>query len=343
MNYRRVFGWTVVAGVAVGVSFVLGRRRQPHLVAEPEASVTLKHPVLIINPHSGSYKAQRIDLTGAAAKLGIKTVVRKKGEKLSKVAKKAVDAGCDHLMIAGGDGSLGRVAKVAIEHDVKFSCVPTGTRNHFAMDLGLDRSDPTKALDAAFGGVEILIDVGRIGKRVFLNNVSFGIYADAIADPGYRGHKAESFVDAAAEDHKDSDSRLSVRDPDGTVFDDIEVLLASNNPYRFIGPPDFAGRASLDTGLLGVIVANRTASEHTGREHADAKRWSVPALSVESTEEKAHVGIDGSLHSMKAPVDVHIDHAALRVVLPSGLAKREFEESSGVTGSALAHLSGAST
>jgi diacylglycerol kinase family enzyme len=336
---RRVVVVIVVVGALVGVSYALRRRRKPHLVAAPEGIVSFKHPVLIINPHSGGGKAQKIGLAAKAEHLGIETVVRKKGEKIGKLAKTAVDNGCDHLIIAGGDGSLARVAKVAIERDVPFSCVPSGTRNHFAMDLGLDRSDPAKALDTAFGGVEFEVDVGRIGKHLFLNNVSFGIYADAIAETGYREHKTESLAEATKEDLAISDTRLSVRDPEGAIHDDIGVLLASNNPYRFIGAPDFAGRARLDTGTLGVILADRTETGDIDFKHSEVKRWSAPKVTVDSTEKTVQVGIDGSLHKLHAPIDVHIDHRALRVVLPTQLVEREIEELFGPEHEALANLS----
>ena len=103
---------TVGAVAAVGcAAYVLWKRRQPHLVATPERKVSSKQPVLIINPGSGGGKAAKIDLAGSAAKLGIETIVRKKGQKLQKLAKRAVDEGCDHLLIAGGDGSQARIAK----------------------------------------------------------------------------------------------------------------------------------------------------------------------------------------------------------------------------------------
>ena len=329
-----------VAGTVAGVSYALAQRRKPHLIAEPEASDSFTNPVLIINPHSGSGKAAKIGLVEKAQGFGIDTVVRNKGEKIGDLANTAVDNGCDHLIIAGGDGSLARVAKVAIERNVPFSCVPSGTRNHFAMDLGLDRSDPTKALQTAFGGVEFQVDVGRIGKKLFLNNVSFGIYADAIAEAGYREHKTESLAEAAKANVEDPDAHLSVVDPDGTSHDDIGVLLASNNPYRFIGAPDFAGRARLDTGTLGVILADREAVGDTNLKHSDVKRWSAPQVTVGSTHKKVHVGIDGSLHKVKAPVDIHIDHAVLRVVLPTELVAGEIRDSADIDDAALADLSG---
>lgn len=340
---RRAIVVIAVVGAAAGVSYALAKRRRPHLIADPEGTVSFKHPVLIINPHSGGGKAAKIGLAESAKKLGIETVVRQKGEKLGKLAKNAVDNGCDHLIIAGGDGSLARVAKVAIKRDVPFSCVPSGTRNHFAMDLGLDRSDPTRALDAAFGGVEVRVDVGRIGKRLFLNNVSFGVYADAIAETDYREHRTQSMVEAVGEHIEDPNSQFSVQDPDGVVHDDIGVLLASNNPYRFIGHPDFAGRARLDTGTLGVVLTNRVEGDHIAHKRGQAKRWDAPTLTVHSTNKKIPAGIDGSLHKMKAPVDVHIDHKVLRVVLPTGLVLQEIRETLTPDQDVLAALSGPSS
>ncbi len=324
-----------------GIAYTARKRRRPHLPAQPEGHVTFEHPVLIINPKSGSGKAAKIGLADAARKMGIEIVFWQEGEKLKKLAKHAVKRGCDHLMIAGGDGSLGPVARVAIKRNVAFSCVPAGTRNHFAMDMGLDRSDPLKALDAAFGGVVMSIDVGRIGKRVFLNNVSFGIYADAIADTGYRGHKAESLAASTEKVLEDPDEQLTVREPDGTVHDKIEVLLVSNNPYWFIGAPDFAARSSVDTGLLGVVLVDRESS--VVRDRSRTTRWSAPTVTVESTKPKVPIGVDGNLHEQDAPVHVSIDHKVLRVVLPTDVARKEIRESSEATDEALAYLSGATS
>jgi len=336
-HVKLIVGVAAVAGVGV-FAYTMWKRRQPHLIAAPVARVSSKHPVLIINPGSGGGKAKRIGLASAAAGLGIETVVRKKGQKIPELANDAVDRGADHLMIAGGDGSQARVADVAIKRDVAFSCIPSGTRNHFAMDLGLDRSDPKKALAAAFDGVEFKVDVGRIAKRLFVNNVSFGVYADAIADPDYRAHKAKSIADAAAANAEHPEKGLSVTAPDGTVHDNIGMLLASNNPYQYIGAPDFAGRAALDTGLVGVIMADRSAVDPAGIKQGELKEWTTAKLTIESAEKKVPVGIDGSLHKVKAPIDVTIDQAALRVVLPRDVARRQIEFSTGMTPEAFAHL-----
>ena len=77
--------------------------------------------------------------------------------------------------MAGGDGSQALVAAVAMEHDVAHVCIPSGTRNHFALDLGLDRDDVVGALDAFTDGVERRIDLARLNERIFVNNASLGV------------------------------------------------------------------------------------------------------------------------------------------------------------------------
>jgi diacylglycerol kinase family enzyme len=331
---------TLTAGIAA-VVLVLRGRKAPHTIVEGETDETVQFtkPVLIINPGSGSGKAAKIGLAASAEALGVETIVRVKGQKIQDLARQAVADGCDHLMIAGGDGSLARVAGVAIELGVPFSCVPSGTRNHFAMDLGLDRADPTKALNAAFEGVPVNVDVGRINKRIFLNNVSFGVYADAIADPNYREDRAKSLVEATADTATATKSSFSVTDSEGTVHDDIGMLLASNNPYRFIGAPDFAGRARLDTGLVGVVMED-TVGAAKAHSHREVKRKSTEVLTIDSDDKKVHVGIDGSLHKVKSPVAVRIDNRSLQVVLPSGVVQRQLQGDASPTEEALSFLSG---
>jgi hypothetical protein len=130
-------------------------------------------PWLLVNPRSGNGKAARVGLVEAARDRGVRVHLLAEGEDPGALARQAVMDGADAVGVAGGDGSLGLVAAVAVEADVPFVCVPSGTRNHFAGDLGLDRARPLAALEA-FAGPQRRIDVGVVGDRVFLNNVSLG-------------------------------------------------------------------------------------------------------------------------------------------------------------------------
>src|SRR5439155_26823580 len=93
---------------------------------------------LIVNPRSGDESGTE-ELLAAAAARGVETRVFHPRDDLDELAR---EAPVGPLGMAGGDGSLGVVAGVAIERDLPFVCVPYGTRNHFARDLGLDRDDP---------------------------------------------------------------------------------------------------------------------------------------------------------------------------------------------------------
>src|SRR5438105_2042459 len=142
----------------------------------------------VVNPRAGDDRPSTGELVRAAAARGIRAHVLGPGEDPAKVARAAA---ADAIGVAGGDGSLAAVAAVALERDVPFVCVPLGTRNHFALDVGLDRDDPIGAL-AAFSGRERRVDIGRTGGRLFLNNVSFGLYASLVAEAkGRRGRAGE--------------------------------------------------------------------------------------------------------------------------------------------------------
>ena len=101
--------------------------------------------------------------------------------------------------MAGGDGSQALVAGVAAAHGVGFVCVPAGTRNHLAMDLGLDRDDVAGALDAFGEAVERRIDLGLVGERTFVNNATVGLYAKIVQSPAYRDHKVGTALELLPE------------------------------------------------------------------------------------------------------------------------------------------------
>ncbi len=111
-------------------------------------------PVLIMNPKSGGGKAVTSGLEKHCAERGIQPVVLRPGDDLRQLAEDAIARGADAIGMAGGDGSQALVASVAARHGVPHVCVPAGTRNHFALDLGLNRDDVVGALDAFRGGAQ---------------------------------------------------------------------------------------------------------------------------------------------------------------------------------------------
>jgi len=134
-----------------------------------------RQAVLIVNPRSGGGKAERFDLLRACQEPGVEPLVLQPGDDLPELAEAALARGADVVGVAGGDGSQALVAGIVSRHDAAMVVVPSGTRNHLAMDLGLDRSDVVGALDAFGAAVERRVDLGEVNGRTFVNNVSLGL------------------------------------------------------------------------------------------------------------------------------------------------------------------------
>ena len=212
--------------------------------------------MLFVNPKSGDGTAARHRLAERAREQGIEAVVLAPGQSLAALTQAAVINGADALGVAGGDGSLAVVAAAAAAHGLPFVRVPAGTRNHFALDVGVDRHDVIGALDAFTNGVERVIDMAEVNGRLFVNNVSLGIYGDAVQRPAYRDAKVRTLLETAEEVLGPSEQAPALRltDDAGCEHRHLAVVLVSNNPYAVDHPLVRGTRPSLDTGQLGILV-----------------------------------------------------------------------------------------
>jgi diacylglycerol kinase family enzyme len=253
--------------------------RMPEHPAQPPA----RRPYLIMNPKSGGGKVGKFDLKRKAEALGAEVFMLGASDHIdvAAVARKAVAQGAGLLGVAGGDGTQALVAGIAAEHGLPFVVIGAGTRNHFALDLGLDREDPSTCLGALSDGVELRVDLGVINGQTFVNNASFGAYAEVVETPAYRGDMLNTTLDTLPDllqGHRGA--RLRMR-ADDTRIEAPQALLVSNNPY---GTADLAGlgrRPRLDRGILGVVSvkvdsARQAAGLLRGRHAAGALRVWVP-------------------------------------------------------------------
>jgi diacylglycerol kinase family enzyme len=286
--------------------------------AAPKAADPLQRPVLFVNPRSGGGKAARAGLAERARELEIETVVLQTGDDLAALVREAVDDGADALGIAGGDGSLAVVAAAARAHGLPFVCIPGGTRNHFALDVGVDRHDLVGSLAAFTDGFEHDVDVAEVNGRLFLNNVSLGIYGDAVQHPAYRAAKAQTLLQTAAQvlGPSSAGGDLQLVDDRGRLYRHPAVVLVSNNPYA-LGPPPVSGtRPALDGGTLGVVVLD---SPNLGQ--SPGRAWTVTRLEV-TAPAPIHAGIDGEAAELVPPLEFAIRPAALRVRISARQALR---------------------
>jgi diacylglycerol kinase family enzyme len=273
-----------------------------------------RRPVLFINPRSGDGKAARAGVAELARAKGIEAVILDPGQDLAALSGEAVAAGADALGMAGGDGSLAVVAEAAAAHGIPFVCVPAGTRNHFALDVGVDRHDLAGALDAFTDGVERQIDMAEVNGRTFLNNVSLGIYGDAVRSPAYRDAKARTLLETAAEVMGPSAEApaLYLTDDLGREHRDLVVVLVSNNPYALDRPLARGTRPALGSGQLGIVVVDAP-GDSPG---PPGRAWSAPRVEV-SASEPVHAGVDGEAVELSPPLRFAIRPAVLRVRISS--------------------------
>jgi diacylglycerol kinase family enzyme len=208
------------------------------------------------------------------------------------------------LGIAGGDGSLAPVAEVALERDAAFVCIPFGTRNHFARDLGLDRDDPIGALRAFATGTERRIDVGRAGERLFLNNVSLGVYARLVHRREAHRRRRQAFARVRA-----WAILVTHRQPLGITIDGDEVesrlVLVANNAYA-LELPSLGERERLDEGKLHLYSPGVEPAERVGEQFV-----------VDAAAGRLKAAIDGEPDLLETPVAFRVEPGALRVLVPA--------------------------
>ena len=312
----------VLAGVTARMALAGDRKRDwrmPEYPAQPPAA----HPFFIMNPRSGGGKVGRFDLKRKAEGLGAEVFLMEGPEEVdvAAVAREAVARGADLLGAAGGDGTQALVAEVAAEHGIPFVVITAGTRNHFALDLGLDREDPAASLDALTDGVELHVDLGVIGGQTFVNNASFGAYAEVVQTPEYRGDKVGTTLQLLPDLLQGHDgARLEAR-ADGTRIEAPQALLVANNPY---GMGDVAGlgrRARLDRGILGVVGVNVDNAHQAvgllrGANATGLKVLTTRQIEITADAPQIPVGIDGEAVRLPTPVLCTIRPGVLRVWVP---------------------------
>jgi diacylglycerol kinase family enzyme len=322
--------WLVVLLIQIALTGWFGGRAMKWEIAAAVARRWRPVPpaqrgVLFMNPKSGGGKVERFQVVDEARRRGIEPVLLSPGADLRELAEAAAANGADVIGMAGGDGSQATVASVAADHDLGFVCVPTGTRNHLALDLGVDRRDVVGALDAFGAARESRMDLGTVNGRAFVNNASLGVYAEIVASEAYRDNKVRTVSNALPEmlGHDARAFDLRVGAPDGTSLTDVHLVQVPNGPYAVERLGAIGTRPRLDSGRLGVIVlhiggpADVTAFialEAAGRpdRFPGWRAWTAQELRVDSSSAVA-AALDGEAVELDPPLMFAIRPSAVRV------------------------------
>ena len=298
----------VLVGLVVSVA---AASRAFAVRAQLPAGSPLKRPVLFYNPKSGGGKAERFQVAREARARGVEPVELHLGDDLETLVRDAIANGADAVGVAGGDGTQAIVAAIAAERRLPYVCVPAGTRNHFALDLGVDRDDVVGALDAFTKGRERVVDLAEVNGRVFVNNVSLGVYAEAVQSAGYRDAKLRTLADTVPTVLGPGGEGLDLRytGADGREHKAGAVVMVSNDPYRLGRALGSGTRPRLDAGVLGITVAGEDAA---GGAHKRVEEWTAPSFEVRSDGPVA-AGIDGEALKLDPPLQFRTRPQALRV------------------------------
>ena len=233
--------------------------------------------------------------------------------------------------MAGGDGSQALVASIAVEHDLPFVCVSAGTRNHFALDLGLNRRDPRQSMYAFRDGVERRVDYATVNDRFFVNNVSLGVYATIVQQEGYREAKVATTKQLLPELLGTTTEPFDLQfvTPDGTEVDGSFLVMVSNNPYVLAASPSTSQRLRLDTGRLGVFAVTAATGAQAaevvtlalagqGARSGRAFEFSCERFEIRSRSGRAYAGVDGEALELETPMTFQAHPEGLRMLVPEG-------------------------
>ena len=289
---------------------------------------------VIINEQSGGAPRQDTSVqiqdlfTAAGVQVRLERV--RHGGDVAARARQAATRG-DTLVAAGGDGTIGTVAGVAVERQAILGVIPTGTLNHFARDVGIPK-DLAQAVHTILAGRVRQVDVGEVNGRIFVNNSSIGIYPRMVweREKELRNGRRKKTAFAIAmlrtwRGYRTLVCRLTI---DGTPHDvRTPFIFVGNNEYAAEGF-NLGSRKTLDAERLSVFVAPDLGQFEIlalplkaliGRLETDAHfaNFTAAEVSVELTRPRISVATDGEVTILRTPLHFSIRRCALRVLVPA--------------------------
>lgn len=292
------------------------------------------HVAVILNASSGNGTAAKVadrlrEIFAAAGREARITLAG--GGEINAAMRRAVEDGCDTLVVGGGDGTINCGASAVVGRKIPLGVLPLGTLNHFAKDLGipLDLDEAAKVL---LEGVVCKVDVGEVNGRIFLNNSSLGVYPAIVRlRDKYRATLRGKWLAALW-------AGLTVmrRNPFLAVRIVVEgekivrrtpLVLVANNEYRMSGI-NAGTRESLARGHLALYVVNaeqrpgllRLAWQVLlkGAERAkEIDLITVEEVTIETKRRRLQVATDGEVFTLESPLNYRIRPGALRVHVPA--------------------------
>ncbi len=288
---------------------------------------------VLINEHSGLNPrpdaGEKIQALFAAAGAAVRLERVRHGGDLAARARQAAGRS-DVLVAAGGDGTVGSVASIAVETNATFGVLPLGTLNHFARDAGIPLELPEAVQTIVHGRVRD-VDVGDLNGRIFVNNSSLGIYPRMVWERNVEQHhgrgKWTAFVIAMARTwrrYRMLVARMSIDQRVHVVR--TPFIFVGNNEYLAEGF-ELGARGALDRGRLSIFVAPECGRfeiltlplrAKANRLTADARfqRFLAEEATIELSRHHVSAALDGEVAIVRTPLHFRVRRAALHLLVP---------------------------
>jgi diacylglycerol kinase family enzyme len=253
------------------------------------------------------------------------------GAELQSAARASAARGVDAVVAAGGDGTVNAVAAALAGGNTPLGLLPMGTLNHFAKDNNIPLDLEAAAQVIAANNVRV-VDVGRVNERIFVNNSSLGVYAEALIDRD------------AQRDQNGTSKWVAMLLASWKVFRRSPLLRVQltidgqkterKTPLVFVGNNEYqlelfriGSRARLDDGLLSLYIAHThsrwgmlklgmRAAFGRLRQSRDFEISTVESVHINSRRSKVNVAVDGEVAHLSTPVKYSIWPRGLRVIVP---------------------------
>jgi len=215
---------------------------------------------LLVNPEGrrGRIRRHLPRLERAAAEHGCSLVVTRSGSDIEAQAARAVNEGAERLIVAGGDGTVHLALQPLVGSSTALGILPLGSGNDLATCLGI-AGDLERCLEVAFSVRAQRIDVGKIGDRYFGGIASLGLDSRVARRAARLRRVPPALIYVLAlflELGRFRCPRLTVT-ADGADFDGKAFFAAFANSTSYGGGMRLAPQASMDDGLLDLVVVRR--------------------------------------------------------------------------------------
>jgi diacylglycerol kinase family enzyme len=298
-------------------------------------------PPVVINGEAGTVRADAPETVERVLdQIADRTILdRVPADHVDQRVREHLNGGVSRIAVGGGDGTLAAVADLIRREspDTELVCLPLGTHNHFAKDLGVPL-DPERWLDWLVSHNVRRVDLGEANGRLFLNNLSIGLYPALVKqrqnleDERLLGSKRLATLAAAVSIWQALPPRFAVRIRVGDDGKRVEtrlhtrLLMISNNPYAD-EPLTPLSRSTLSGGELMLYAPKSFRFLHVlpmafqalygdlkSSRHVHTAGGSSIELELEKTQ--STMAMDGELVECGKRIEIRLLREALRVVVP---------------------------